>query len=186
VLGLYGPIVLAMIFIDIAYMPHSAYWTFPLFVTGIASWTLFEYFMHRFAFHYEPTTALGQRLLYMFHGIHHHYPHDDERLVMPPITSVLLAVPVFGLFYLLWGQLVFGFFAGFLVGYMTYDVMHYAIHAIKQPPKLLRPIWRHHLQHHYKNPDLAYGVSNRFWDRVFGTLPKEQRASQRKQQTASN
>jgi len=28
----------------------------------------------------------------------------------------------------------------------------------------------YHILHHYKNPKLGYGVSNKLWDYVFGTV----------------
>jgi sterol desaturase/sphingolipid hydroxylase (fatty acid hydroxylase superfamily) len=33
----------------------------------------------------------------------------------------------------------------------------------------MRPLWRNHQMHHYRNEHLGYGVSNTFWDNVFGT-----------------
>jgi sterol desaturase/sphingolipid hydroxylase (fatty acid hydroxylase superfamily) len=64
---------------------------------------------------------------------------------------------------------VFVFFPGFLMGYLLYASMHYAIHAWNPPYKWLKPIWRNHHLHHYKNDDKGFGVSSHFWDKVFGT-----------------
>ncbi len=61
------------------------------------------------------------------------------------------------------------FFPGFILGYLLYASMHYAIHAWHPPFKWLKPIWRNHHLHHYKNDDLGFGVSSHIWDKVFGT-----------------
>ena len=33
----------------------------------------------------------------------------------------------------------------------------------------MKPIWRNHHLHHYKNDDKGFGVSSHLWDKVFGT-----------------
>lgn len=69
----------------------------------------------------------------------------------------------------LMGNNVFVFFPGFILGYLFYASMHYAIHAWPSPFKWLKPIWRNHHLHHYKNDEKGFGVSTHFWDKVFGT-----------------
>jgi hypothetical protein len=59
---------------------------------GIAVWTLTEYLMHRYAFHFVPRTRTGVALAYLSHGVHHAYPRDPDRLVMPLIVSAPIAV----------------------------------------------------------------------------------------------
>jgi sterol desaturase/sphingolipid hydroxylase (fatty acid hydroxylase superfamily) len=71
--------------------------------------------------------------------------------------------------YFLMGQMVYMFFPGFLIGYLMYGSMHYAIHAWHPPFRFLKPLWRNHHLHHYKSDDKGFGVSSSFWDRVFGT-----------------
>lgn len=65
-----------------------------LFLTGLLTWTLTEYLLHRFVFHYEPKTDLGKQLHFLMHGVHHDYPNDSLRLVMPPVISLPLAVGI--------------------------------------------------------------------------------------------
>ena len=62
------------------------------------------------------------------------------------------------------------FFPGFLFGYLMYGTMHYAIHAWNPPFKWMKPLWRNHHLHHYKNEHNGFGVSSTFWDHVFGTM----------------
>lgn len=143
-----------------------------LFVLGLLVWTLTEYLLHRFVFHYEPKTSFGKRLHFLAHGVHHDFPNDSLRLVMPPIISLPLAALFYGLFYVLLGVTFFPpFFAAFLVGYLCYDMIHYATHhaSMKATPLGL---WlkQHHMRHHYQMDTLYYGVSTPLWDYVFGTM----------------
>ena len=64
---------------------------------GYALWTLFEYWLHRIVFHFEPEEGLGARFHWIIHGVHHDHPNDPMRLVMPPAVSIPLAAAVFGL-----------------------------------------------------------------------------------------
>lgn len=150
-----------------------------LFLTAMLSWTLVEYLTHRFLFHFEAKTAIGKRLVYIFHENHHEYPRDRSRLFMPPVPSILIAV-VYLLFFSLiswWisGEQGYGliFFSGFISGYLIYVSLHFAIHAYA-PPKYLKALWRHHHLHHYKYPDKAFGVSPAFWDVLFHTSPSKE------------
>ncbi len=80
--------------------------------------------------------------------------------------------------YLLMRNNAFMFFPGFILGYLMYGSMHYAIHAWNPPFKWMKPLWRNHHLHHYKDEGKGYGVSTTIWDRVFGTmfdLKKEKR-----------
>jgi sterol desaturase/sphingolipid hydroxylase (fatty acid hydroxylase superfamily) len=151
-----------------------------LFGIGLFLWTLAEYGLHRFVFHYEFKSALGKRFHFIIHGNHHQTPHDLTRLVMPPLGGVLLASPFYGLFWLL----VQGFeadllFAGFISGYLVYDYTHYAVHRSKNPKFIGKFLKQSHMLHHYASPQSRWGVSSPLWDWVFGTLeaqPKENSA----------
>ena len=96
---------------------------------GYAFWTLAEYWIHRVVFHFEPERGIGARIHWIIHGVHHDHPNDPMRLVMPPSASIPLAT----LFVVIW-QLVFGYgggwavSAGFLTGYLSYDMTHYFVH----------------------------------------------------------
>jgi len=134
------------------------------------SWTLFEYLMHRFVFHFVSDNPRVQRFIYILHGNHHEFPRDKQRLFMPPVPSLILACLIFSLQYLILGNYAFAFFPGFLLGYLIYGSMHYAIHAWKPPFKFMKPLWRNHHLHHYKDEHKGFGVSTSLWDRVFGTF----------------
>jgi sterol desaturase/sphingolipid hydroxylase (fatty acid hydroxylase superfamily) len=104
------------------------------------------------------------------HGVHHQYPQDKDRLVMPVTVSIPLAFLLLALFHLLIGTSAWGFFSGFLAGYLAYDMMHYAVHHAKGfDSPLLSKIRRHHLAHHFRDTRRGFGVSSPFWDAVFRT-----------------
>lgn len=157
---------------------------FPLhillgFLLGLFLWTFAEYTLHRFVFHFRPRNASQARLTYLFHGIHHHQPHIKTRLVMPPAVSIPLAFLFYGLFYLVGAvlfkaaQWVDPLVAGFMLGYLTYDIIHYATHHFPMKRGYLKFLRKYHMQHHYKTPDARYGVSSPIWDYVFRTMPED-------------
>ena len=142
-----------------------------LFISGIAFWTLFEYILHRYVFHFTPRGEFQERVSFLFHGVHHKYPNDKKRLVMPITLSLLIAVLLLSLFGALFGTWAWAFSAGFALGYLAYDMTHYSIHHFKRPQtKWLKNLWKSHIDHHYRDSNRGYGVSSAFWDRVFGTL----------------
>jgi len=139
-------------------------------VAGLAIWTLTEYIMHRWVFHTELPGKIGKRIHFIFHGVHHDYPNDSWRLVLPPAVSLPLAAG----FYYLFRNIVthdgfFPFFAGFLAGYLFYDMLHYAIHHAPMKGKIWMALKTHHLKHHFKDPDAGYGVSSPLWDVIVGS-----------------
>lgn len=141
------------------------------YFTGLIVFSFVEYMAHRFIFHMALTTAIRKKIQYLFHGVHHEYPRDKDRLAMPPLASIALAVLVFGLVNLISSKWSYGFVAGFLNGYALYLFVHYIVHAWKMPKNGLKILWLNHNIHHYQDETVAFGVSSPFWDKVFGTLP---------------
>jgi len=141
-----------------------------VFMLGLLAWTLIEYVMHRWVFHYHPTSEIGKRFFFIMHGVHHDYPNDSLRLVLPPSVSIPLATA----FFFLWNAILpadifYTFFAAFILGYVCYDMMHYAMHHVKWNNKTWMKLQEHHLRHHFKDPELGFGVSSDLWDRIIGT-----------------
>jgi sterol desaturase/sphingolipid hydroxylase (fatty acid hydroxylase superfamily) len=149
------------------------------FLLGMFVWTFNEYIVHRFVFHYEPRGAWQEKIVFLFHGVHHAQPQLKTRLVMPPLVSVPLAFLFYGIFSLLVGGLIGApqwvnpMFSGFVAGYLIYDLTHYATHHWPMRWGFLKFLKRYHMQHHYKTPDQRFGVSSPLWDVVFGTKPAE-------------
>ena len=172
--GMYFPVIGWLLYYSFTKLDYTLSYIILLFAGGLLSWTLFEYLMHRFAFHYVAHSARAQRIVYILHANHHEYPRDRERLFMPPAPSFIIASVIFALQYVLLGDSVFMFFPGFLLGYLIYGTMHFAIHAWNPPFKWMKPLWRNHHLHHYKAPDRGFGVSSVLWDVVFRTVPKKE------------
>ena len=149
-----------------------------LVLGGLLIWTLVEYTMHRFVFHYEPRSAWGKKLHFMMHGVHHDYPSDATRLVMPPLVSVPLAVLFYGLFCLLFGRAAPAVFAGLLIGYLFYDMLHYATHHLPMKKGVWLFLKRYHLRHHFQDDHAGYGVSSPLWDHVFRTRRRHAQTKQ--------
>lgn len=168
--GMYMPVFLGLPYYSSFRLEFPMWQIVIFFLVGMFCWTLVEYILHRFLFHMVGESDRAQRIIYVMHGNHHHFPRDKERLFMPPVPSFIIAAILFCLFYLLMEKYVFMFFPGFILGYLMYGTMHYAIHAWNPPFKWMKPLWRNHHLHHYKNEGKGYGVSTTLWDRIFGTM----------------
>jgi 4-hydroxysphinganine ceramide fatty acyl 2-hydroxylase len=136
---------------------------------GWLAWTLFEYGMHRVLFHWPAQAAWSRRLVFLLHGCHHADPQDPERAVMPPTAAAPFALAVWGACLLALPQPE-PFFAGFLLGYLHYDLTHWACHQARPRTAWGRKVRLHHLRHHAPQADGNYGVSTPLWDHVFGTV----------------
>jgi dihydroceramide fatty acyl 2-hydroxylase len=150
-----------------------------LFAAALAFWTLAEYLLHRFIFHYHATTDLGKRISFLTHGVHHDYPNDSKRLVMPPLLGAPLASVFYALFYFTMGaDYANPLFAGFISGYLVYDMTHYALHHATFDNAFWRELKNHHMVHHYHDPENGFGVSSKIWDYGFRTTFNIQRKDQ--------
>lgn len=146
------------------------------FLAGFASWSFFEYVLHRYLFHIAESAFKGSaRLQYVLHGVHHEYPNDAQRTLMPTLPKILLTLPFLGIYWLIFGKAGAFFASGFMMGYYVYSLIHYSIHRFKAP-KFLKPLWEHHHRHHHLHDDMAFGVSSTLWDRVFNTMPPQKEA----------
>ncbi len=148
-----------------------------LFVAGYFFWTLSEYWIHRVIFHFEPEDGIGARLHWIIHGVHHDHPNDPLRLVMPPSVSVPLSFVFYAAFWAVLG--VPGapaLMAGFLGGYLAYDMTHYHVHHHTPRTWVGRRLRELHMRHHFQDDTRGFGVSAPFWDYAFGTPQKRRPA----------
>ncbi len=140
-------------------------------VIGFFSWTLVEYLLHRYLFHFEFDSSQGQKFHFLIHGLHHADPDDPTRLVMPPIASIFLGITFFTLFKgvlgIRWAET---FFAFFVFGYLCYDYIHFYTHHFIPKSSLGKFLKNSHMLHHYVSPNSRWGVSSPFWDYVFGSM----------------
>ena len=140
-------------------------------LVGFFVWTFTEYFLHRFVFHFNAKSRFGKRLIYLFHGIHHDEPDDPTRLVMPPFPALVIMAALYFVFSLVIPMLYMNVFMfAFIVGYLTYDYIHYATHHFPMTSKVGRYLKKYHLRHHHAKEHSKYGVSNPLWDYIFFTV----------------
>ena len=155
------------------------YATIPaLVVTGVLVWTLTEYLLHRYVFHWVNDTAWGKRVHFILHGVHHDFPNDKDRLVMPLGASIPMAI----LFYVMYRG-IFGapfgepLYIGMGIGYLMYDGTHYAVHHFKLNSRVGKWVRKHHMVHHFADHDGGFGVSSPLWDIVFRTMPAKKKTA---------
>ena len=146
------------IFVDLAGM-YRLY----LVLVGAAAWTLLEYLVHRIVFHRY--SVAGRRL----HQLHHDHPNDPDA-ERSSLSTPLIASPIGFLLIVTAGlEDGSGFFAGLLLGYLAFIVVHYAVHSWPiGPNSWLYSAKMRHLTHH-RFEDCNYGVTTSFWDIVFRT-----------------
>lgn len=184
-----SPITVTVIWLPVALyflissIVNSSVGVFPFYIPfgflfGLFLWTLAEYTLHRFVFHFPAKSQKAEKIIFLFHGVHHAQPQCKTRLVMPPVVSIPLAALFYGLFFLVFSVLLNApswfapVFSGFIVGYLVYDLTHYATHHFPMRRGYPKFIKRYHMQHHYKTPNNRFGVSSPLWDLVFSTKPE--------------
>ena len=147
--------------------------TTALVGAGLLFWTLCEYVLHRYVFHWTNESPRGRRIHFLLHGVHHDFPNDKGRLVMPLGFSLPLGALFFAAFCAVLGvRLAEPLFVGLVLGYLVYDGTHYAVHHFKAENPVGRFIKRHHMLHHHMDHEGGFGVSSPLWDLVFGTMPR--------------
>lgn len=139
---------------------------------GILSWTLIEYALHRFIFHYTARSALGRRLVYAAHLSHHENPLATNRL----FSGLLISLPIATAYLLLTWSSTGSFhaaaylFTGLVAGYSCYEWLHFQAHHRRPRLRLFRYLRRYHLLHHYQTPDHRFGVTSPLFDVLLGTF----------------
>jgi 4-hydroxysphinganine ceramide fatty acyl 2-hydroxylase len=172
-------------FVLAVYAPQIIYWLinshgsllsiFLYTMIGLLSWTLGEYIIHRFLFHAEdwwlPKNPKILANHFLIHGIHHAFPQDHYRLTFPVLPGQI----ILGICFYLPAKSMMPiamqnpFCAGAYLGYLIYDMVHYFVHFGNPRPGHWMDMKKYHMQHHYKNGTMGFGVSQKFWDRVFVT-----------------
>ncbi len=188
ILAMYIPLCAFLLWYFYNYIQPSVGVLIGVFFIGLFSWTFFEYILHRYVFHFVNDTKFAQRFHYLIHGVHHEYPKDKQRLVMPPVPSILIAGTFFLIFRVILGSYGLVFFSGFIIGYLCYAMIHYSMHAFRPPKNGLKFAWEYHNVHHFKYPNMAFGVSSPLWDVIFGTYPpmKKKDSGARSQESGEN
>lgn len=154
----------AAIFVELAGLDRL-----HLVLLGAAAWTLLEYWVHRFVFH---RYWIGRRL----HQFHHDNPSDPDA-ERSSLSTPLLAFPIGCLLTSAAGPRDgSAIFAGLLLGYLAFIVVHYAVHRWPiRPSSWLYSAKLRHLTHH-RFENCNYGVTTGFWDNVFRTARRPEHA----------
>ncbi len=130
---------------------------------GWLSWSFVEYAIHGLLAHRFRTPVSP------LHWGHHRTP---AAVFTSPIAWVPTALVVFAALALALGPLHAGAaLAGLLAGFARYEHVHWRIHFRAPRTRRQERLRAHHLAHHFVNPRAYHGVTTRFWDRVFGSLP---------------
>ena len=88
-----------------------------------------------------------------------------------------LAAAFLGLFVVALGTpRAFAFGAGFLAGYLLYDMVHYHLHHHTARTRIGRMLRELHMRHHFEDDTKGFGISAPYWDRVFGTASRRRSA----------
>ena len=143
-----------------------------LLASGFFTWSLIEYGLHRFIFHYNARSPLGRKILYEAHLSHHEDPAASDRI----FASLFLSTPIAATYWLLawaatgsWATASW-LFIGMAAGYFCYESLHFQCHHGKSRLRTMRYLKKYHLLHHYKTPELRFGVTSPLFDVVFGTF----------------
>jgi len=173
-LAVYVPVICILGYVGFSVM--TANLMLGAIATGYVVWTLSEYFGHRYLFHWEFPGRLGARLHFLIHGVHHVHPNDPLRLVMPILLSGPLMLAAFGVGRLIFPEpFLYGVLAGFLAGYLSYDMTHYYIHHAEPKTRLGMTVRRLHMLHHFRDATKGFGVSVPWLDYVFATAYRAER-----------
>jgi len=146
------------------------------FASGVAIWTWLEYFAHRYVLHGRFPDGPGryQHLLHEYfdhlHWEHHKRPWDGNHIngtikdTLPfvgPMAILSFFAPVWSLPALV---------AGIVQAYVIEEWVHHSVHFYHFENRYFRYIRRHHLYHHSpKGMEIAFGLTNGFWDVVYDT-----------------
>lgn len=143
-----------------------------LLALGFLSWGLIEYVLHRFLFHFDARSIFGRKFVYAAHLSHHENPKAADRL----FASLKMTVPIATAYWLTAWALLGSWsaasylFIGLTAGYFAYEWLHFQAHHGRSRLPLLRYLKKYHLLHHYRTPDLRFGVTSPVFDFLFGTF----------------
>jgi sterol desaturase/sphingolipid hydroxylase (fatty acid hydroxylase superfamily) len=148
-----------------------------LCLTGVVTWGLIEYCLHRFVFHFDAQSEKGHARVYAMHLSHHAQPKALEDL----FTGLQLSLPIALCYCALawaitrsWQAMVY-LFIGLMAGYFSYEFLHYHAHHHRPRGRLLRYLKKYHMLHHHQTPALRFGVTSPVFDYLFGTFRPTQK-----------
>jgi len=135
-----------------------------MFLLGLFAWTFLEYVIHGFMSHIFDMPFVARQ-----HAGHHRDPHSVFTAGAWAPTAIVSAI-VFGIFGLTPASAVW---LGVVTGFLGYELFHYRIHFARPLCAFEEHMRTRHLAHHMRAPHQIFGVTNRIWDRVFGSEPDD-------------
>ncbi len=144
-------------------LPEIAWGLGLAVLLGGLSWSFVEYAIHGLLSHRFRTPVSP------VHWGHHRTP---AAVFTSPLAWVPTGLAIFAVgAWIVDAPHSAAFLAGLLAGFLRYEYVHWRIHFRLPRNKREGRRRAHHLAHHYVDARAYHGVSTRFWDRVFGTLP---------------
>ena len=143
---------------------------------GFAVWTWMEYEIHRYILHgrFPEGPGLWRRFLHKnfdhLHWEHHARPWDGNHVNGTLKDTGAFIVLFLGLSFVFPAWTMTMVIAGIMQAYIIEEWVHHSVHFCSFRSKYFRYIKRHHMFHHSpKGSEVGYGLTNGFWDIVFGT-----------------
>jgi sterol desaturase/sphingolipid hydroxylase (fatty acid hydroxylase superfamily) len=139
-------------------------------LAGLLGWSFLEYMIHRFLGH-DPRTRPNP---FATEHVRHHieggyFAPSWKKALTATVAAAVLAWPATAV---AGATIGLSFVAGFVLAYLSYEVLHRREHT--HPGSGAYSCWlrRHHFHHHFGDPKSNLGVTSPIWDRVFGTYQK--------------
>jgi 4-hydroxysphinganine ceramide fatty acyl 2-hydroxylase len=135
-------------------------------------WSLIEYLIHRFYFHWVPRNEILRAISGSFHLYHHENPKDLEVINTGWVTGIIGSIFhflvfkfVFQLSYINSLEMTFGL----ILVFYYYEWIHYLVHQRVFKNTFLKYLQNFHLTHHV-SPKKNYGQITPIWDYLLGTV----------------
>ncbi len=137
-----------------------------LLLTGVLTWGLIEYWLHRLVFHFDAQSEKGRRFVYRMHLSHHENPKAIDDLFASLRLSLPIAISYCALAWAVtrsWHVVVY-LFIGLTAGYFAYEFLHYQAHHRAPRLRLFRYLKKYHALHHHQNSAQSFGVTSPLFD----------------------
>lgn len=143
-------------------------WLIPL---GWFIWSLLEFALHRFFFHWTPHHRRLKQIIRSLHVNHHGDSRNPDKILVRPIYSLTVSALFLAGFSTVTGSFftASALLTGLWQGFLYYELVHYRLHLSKADSGLLGYQRQGHFYHHFVNPNHCFGVTSPLWDLVFGT-----------------
>lgn len=138
--------------------------------TGVLTWTLLEYVIHRWGGHDRRFRRTPFGVEHIRHHIEGNYfAATWKKLIAAVVVSVVVSAPAIAVLGTTHGL---AYVAGLISFYGLYEWIHRRDHTHPGRGPYGRFIRRQHFHHHFVDGRTNHGVTSPLWDFVFGTYEK--------------